>query len=234
MFIFVVLTTTGARSSNSFTLSLYMKTIRAKQAKVDFTYQLCTTRPTWNNRKPLDFTQSSSLLRRIRCSSHFSFLNSLIKTMSTIARATSENVNSQLFQVIMLAEHVLSIMELNWNQRLRDKKTNLLSCCQVFTSFTQRQKRYFMSSTGRDLAATKCTKMKNAREKRKKLLFFIVKYANLWHSCFRPRLVRLRSLCSFQLSTKVRTSFENVTSGFCNHSSITPNCLVWKMSLKLE
>ena len=125
----------------------------------------------------------------------------------------------------MLSEHVLSFMELNWNQRLRDKKTNLRSCCQVFTSFTQRQKRYFMSSAGRDLAATKCTKMKNAHEKSAKLLFFIVKYANLWHSCCPPRLVRLRSLCSSQMSTKVRTSSENVASGFCNHSSIIPSCL---------
>ena len=101
MFYFEVLTTTRALSSKSFILCLGMKAVRAKQAKVDFTYQLCTTRPTWNNRKPLDFTQSSSLLRRFRGSSHFSFLNSLIKTMSTIARATSENVNSQLSENVI-------------------------------------------------------------------------------------------------------------------------------------
>ena len=38
IFIFDVLTTTQARSSKSFILSLYMKTIRAKQARVHFGY----------------------------------------------------------------------------------------------------------------------------------------------------------------------------------------------------
>ena len=38
IFIFEVLTTTGARSSKSFTLCLVMKTIRAKQAKVHSAY----------------------------------------------------------------------------------------------------------------------------------------------------------------------------------------------------
>ena len=31
--------------------------------------------------------------------------------------------------------------------------------------------------------STKCQKMKNARAKRAKILFFIVKYANLWSFC---------------------------------------------------
>ena len=38
IFIFEVLTTTRARSGISFTLCLYMKTIRTKQAKVQFAY----------------------------------------------------------------------------------------------------------------------------------------------------------------------------------------------------
>ena len=38
MFIFEVLTTTRARSSKSFALCLFMKTIRAKQATVQFAY----------------------------------------------------------------------------------------------------------------------------------------------------------------------------------------------------
>ena len=38
IFIFEVLTTTRARSSKSFTLCLYMKTIRAKQAEVHSAY----------------------------------------------------------------------------------------------------------------------------------------------------------------------------------------------------
>ena len=38
IFIFEVLTTTRARSSKSFTLCFYMKTIRPKQAKVRFAF----------------------------------------------------------------------------------------------------------------------------------------------------------------------------------------------------
>ena len=38
IFMFEVLTTTRARSSKSFILCIYMKTIRAKQAKVHFAY----------------------------------------------------------------------------------------------------------------------------------------------------------------------------------------------------
>ena len=40
IFIFEVLTTARARSSKSFILCLYMKTIRTKQAKVQFAYFL--------------------------------------------------------------------------------------------------------------------------------------------------------------------------------------------------
>ena len=40
----------------------------------------------------------------------------------------------------------------------------------------------------------KCQKMKNARAKRAKILFFIVKYANLWGSCCRHRRGCLSSL----------------------------------------
>ena len=40
----------------------------------------------------------------------------------------------------------------------------------------------------------KCQKMKNARAKRAKILFFIVKYANLWGFCCRRRRGCLSSL----------------------------------------
>ena len=39
--------------------------------------------------------------------------------------------------------------------------------------------------------------MKNTRAKRAKLLFFIVKYANLWAFCYRRRRGCLSSLLSF-------------------------------------
>jgi len=45
--------------------------------------------------------------------------------------------------------------------------------------------------------ATKCQKMKNARAKRAKILFFIVKYANLWGFCCRRRRGCLSSLLSY-------------------------------------
>ena len=56
---------------------------------------------------------------------------------STAARASPENVTScfcnlsQLFKVTMLAKCVLTILELNCNQRFRGKKIKLNSCHHV-------------------------------------------------------------------------------------------------------
>ena len=44
--------------------------------------------------------------------------------------------------------------------------------------------------------------MKNARAKRAKLLFFIVKYANLWASCCRRRRRRRGCLSSLFFHTR--------------------------------
>ena len=62
-------------------------------------------------------------------------LGSLANTTSTAARTSSENVTVrvsaiifQSFKVIMLEKCVLPILELNWNQRFRDKKTKLNIC----------------------------------------------------------------------------------------------------------
>ena len=85
---------------------------------------------------------------------------------------------SQLFHIIMLAKCVLSTMELNWNQRFTDKNTKLKICRQVLTSSTQQQNSSFYV-VERTRTVLKCTKMKDARAKRAKLLFFIVKYENL-------------------------------------------------------
>ena len=46
----------------------------------------------------------------------------------------------------------------------------------------------------RTRTSSKCQKMKNARAKRAKILFFIVKYANLWVSCCCGRRGCLSSL----------------------------------------
>ena len=79
----------------------------------------------------------------------------------------------------MFEKCVLSILELNWNQRLGHKKTKLNICHHMLTSSTQLQNRSF-HVVERTRTSSKCQKMKNSLTKRAKILFFIVKYANLW------------------------------------------------------
>ena len=90
---------------------------------------------------------------------------------------------SQLFKAITLAKCVLTILELNWNQRFRGKRTKLNICDHILTSSTQLQSRSF-HVVERTRRSARCPKMIYARAKRAKLLFFIVKYANLWRSCY--------------------------------------------------
>ena len=85
----------------------------------------------------------------------------------------------QLFKLIMLEKRVLTFLELNWNQRLGHKKTKLNICHHMLTSFTQLQNWSFHVAE-RTRTSSKCQKLKNARAKRAKILFCIVKYANLW------------------------------------------------------
>ena len=112
--------------------------------------------------------------------------------MSTKARTSSENATSrfcnhfQLFKLIMLEKCVLTILELSWNLRLGNKKTKLNICHHVLTSSTQLQNRSF-HVVERTRTSTKCLKMKNARAKHAKILFSIVKYANLGFCCRRRR-----------------------------------------------
>ena len=86
----------------------------------------------------------------------------------------------------MLEKCVLTVLELNWNKRLRHKKTKLNICHHMLTSSTQLQNRSF-HVVERTRTSSKCQKMKYARAKRAKILFFIVKYANLWGFCCRRR-----------------------------------------------
>ena len=85
---------------------------------------------------------------------------------------------SQLFKVIMLEKCVLTILELDWNQRFRGKETKLNICHHMLTSSTQLQSRSF-HVVERTRTSSKCPKLKNARAKRAEILFFIVRYANL-------------------------------------------------------
>ena len=65
----------------------------------------------------------------------------------------------------------------------------------MLTSSTQLQNTSF-HVVERTTTSSKCQKMKNARAKRAKILFFIVKYANLWGFCYRRRRDCLSSLVS--------------------------------------
>ena len=93
----------------------------------------------------------------------------------------------------MLEKCVLTILELNWNQRLEHEKTKLNIWHHMLTSPTQLQNRSF-HVVERTRTSAKCHKMKTARAKRAKILFFTVKYANLWGLRFRCRRDCLSSL----------------------------------------
>ena len=99
----------------------------------------------------------------------------------------------QLFKVIMLEKCVLTILELNWNQRLGHKWTKLNICHPMLTSSTHLKKRSF-HVVERTRTSSKCQKMKKTLAKRAKIMFFIVKYANLWGFCCRRRRCCLSSL----------------------------------------
>ena len=88
----------------------------------------------------------------------------------------------------MLEKCVLTVLELNWNKRLGHKKTKLNISHHMLTSSTQLQNRSF-HVVERTRTSSKCHKMKYAGAKRAKILFSIVKYANLCGFCCRRRSV---------------------------------------------
>ena len=90
-----------------------------------------------------------------------------------------------LFKVIKFEKCVLIILELNWNRRL-GHKTKLDIYHHMLKSSTQLQNMSFYV-VERMRTSSKSQKMKNARAKRAKILFFIVRYANLWGFCCRCR-----------------------------------------------
>ena len=95
----------------------------------------------------------------------------------------------------MLEKCVLTVLELNWNKRLGHKKTKFNICHHMLTSSTQLQNRSF-HVIERTRTSSKCQKMKYARAKRAKILFSIVKYANLWvFFCRRRHLSSLKIDC---------------------------------------
>ena len=100
----------------------------------------------------------------------------------------------------MLEKCVLTVLELNWNKRLGHKKTKLSICLHMLTSSTQLQNRSF-HVVERTRTSSKCQKMKSTRAKRAKILFSIVKYANLWGFCCRHRGGCLSSLMNRRTAT---------------------------------
>ena len=102
----------------------------------------------------------------------------------------------------MLEKCVLTIPELKANQRLGHKKTKLNICHRMLMSSTRLENRSF-HVVERTRTSTKCQKMKNARAKRAKILFFNVKYANLWVFCCRRRRGCLSSLIMTQKDNEI-------------------------------
>ena len=84
------------------------------------------------------------------------------------------------------------------------KKTKLNICHHMLTSSKQLQNRSF-DDVERTRTSSKCQKLKNARAKRAKILFFIVKYANLSGFCCRRRRGCLSSLIPFQTAQQAES-----------------------------
>ena len=119
----------------------------------------------------------------------------------------------------MFEKCVLTILELNWNQRLGHKKTKLNICHYMLTSSTQLQNRSF-HVVERTRTSSKCQMMKYARAKRAKLLLFIVTYANLWRSRCRRRRGCLINL-SIDANSRCRQKDRN-----SSNLEISRRCLV--------
>ena len=119
----------------------------------------------------------------------------------------------QLFKLLILEKCALTILELNWNQRFRDKKTKLDICHHMLASSTQKQNKS-SHVVERTRTFSKCQKMKNARAKRAKILFLIVKYANLWDFwCHRCRGC-LSSLLTISDTRKIIVIYHECRCGF--------------------
>ena len=103
-------------------------------------------------------------------------------------------------------------------------KTKLNICHHMLTSSTQLQNWSF-HVVERTRTSTKCQKLKYARAKRAKILFFIVKYANLWGFCCLRRRGCLSSLLAGE--GKVSPWFNSLFAQLCQLiSAFGWNCKV--------
>ena len=134
----------------------------------------------------------------------------------------------------MLKKCVLTILGLNWNQRLGHKKTKLNICHHMLTSPTQLLNRSF-DVVERTRTSSKCQKMKNARAKRAKMMFFIVKYANLWGFCCRRRRGYLSSLMfSWRFTQQFEWTGRKTASLITRSSYRFSSEITWFFSCNLE
>ena len=146
----------------------------------------------------------------------------------------------------MTEKCLLTFLELIWNQRLGRKKTKLNMSQHMLTSSTQLKNRSF-HVVERTRTPSKCQKMKNARAKRAKILFFIVKYANLWGFCCRrgrgclssliPRrkhsgsgsvTIKCIPISNFLLSLNCSLTFKHITTVSMFLSKLAP----WRSWIK--
>ena len=126
----------------------------------------------------------------------------------------------------MLEKCLLNVLELIWNQRLGHKKTKLNICHRMLTSSTQLQNSSF-HVVERTRTFTKCQKMKNARAKRAKILFFNVKYANLRGFLLWSWLLKLPNAAA---KTTVKIIFPKVTDVHCFTHSLKGFDTTWQFS----
>ena len=109
------------------------------------------------------------------------------------------------------------------------KNAKLNICHHMLKSSTQLQNRSF-HVIERTRTSSKCQKMKNARAKRAKILFFIVKYANLWGFC-----CRRRRGCLSCLLTRLISKFHVFTSPLTWHHNFSRNLnFIYKRLLAVE
>ena len=98
----------------------------------------------------------------------------------------------------------------------------------MLTSSTQLQNRSF-HVVEKTRTSSKCQKMKNARGKRAKILFFIVKYANLWGFCCRRRRGCLSSLLLACIQDEIlgRTERAKGINAKLEYRNIFANCKIY-------
>ena len=121
----------------------------------------------------------------------------------------------QLFKVIMPEKCALTILELNRNPSFgQDKIEHLSSCAHVVHTtakkvISRHRKNEDVFKMSQDL--------KNARAKRAKILFSIVKYANLWGFCCRrgcEELIVFLQIWKPKFLSVVQFPFDNCHSPF--------------------